>query len=246
MTERESSKSSAERLRWLRHLVIVPEAHARVFDLSLQLEMYDVFHVHWVSRVGHMVGTPAQLIALTALLNHLGWHDTGGLILGLGVVVPLLQLGYAARLDKAVAVAALGPVILMTCVAGLPALSLNPMSAGILFLVGLGIQTFSHLAEPVPPPWSGARGWRSLRESLRVSSPLRQLGFLMLTAVSLVLEAWASLRIFSFQVLFVMMQLGYRPALKQALTGRRPAIQRDWVVGWGDDACVIQRVKLDT
>jgi hypothetical protein len=215
-------------------IFIVPAAHFRVDALRFQLEMYELFHRTTIGRLGHSLGTPIALVGwFTATLAVHPWLGLSfAVATGFGMVANVLRLD---RLIAALtALATLGLALLASAI--VHASGDGACVTGIaITLVGCALQTFSHLAEDVPPPQSGsdqfvpARAWLgrlTLREAAR--SVALTLG------VFFWLEAWASLRILPLQILHVAMRLGHRPELRRALDARVAAIVAGADPRWRD------------
>lgn len=212
---------------WLEHLLIVPGAHVRLGDFEFQASTYEEFHRHGATRVLHMLCTPTVLVGALVLLNALPLGISLGDVpmhvpLG-GVVLAAGLAAYFVGLDALVGLVAI-PVV-----SGLLALSIalshvlgdRAVLVGALMTCGGAIvQASSHLFEDVPPPWSG-RAPRPLSVVLAEATPRLLLGLAVLTLVSFVLEWWASFRVLGLQLNFVVMRLGFRPALHARLLSQK-------------------------
>src|SRR3954470_4584784 len=56
----------------VRYLTIVPQAHYAVRDRDLQMTLYELFHTHPISRIGHAVCTPIVCLSALAVLARFG------------------------------------------------------------------------------------------------------------------------------------------------------------------------------
>jgi uncharacterized membrane protein YGL010W len=216
---------------WLARYLVVPGAHVRIGDFHYQAELYDVFHMTWASRIGHMVCTPIVLLGALTALAAVPVTITGvGVLDGVPVAGVVLAAGLAAYffgLDALTGVATTPIVagLLAASIALARALGDHAATVGAALMIGAAIlQAGSHLFEDVPPPWGAPRTWRPLGEVLRGATPGKLLGLMALTLVSFVLEWWASFRILGLQVNFVAMRLGLRPGLVALLHRRRAEI----------------------
>ncbi len=206
--------------------------------------MYDVFHTTWASRLGHIFGTGCIHTAVGAVVLW-GLLPWSGVVAGSALGAYLaLQLAYALRMDRMVALAMVLPLSLITAGAVVVVAVTGPwtpVAAVILALVGMLVQAGSHGFEPVPPPWSGSNRFVPFSELLRERGLRSIPGFIVLFLLGNVLELWATMRILALQVLFVMLELGYRPELREATLKRRQEILDDPGRGWGGGAVGVRR-----
>jgi len=236
-------QTSQRRLR--DYLFIVPEAHVRLNDFQFQVEIYDVFHRRWGSRIGHTVCTPLVMTGIFALLALLpvGPIDSflGGAPIAHGLAVPatLLLLGWFVSIDT-LAGMMMVPFMALTLVAAhvLDQVSgVHALRNGlILVYVSSFFQMLSHGFEEFPPPLSGSYRWVPFRAWLRRVDVPTVLGLVLAsTTVYTALECWASPRVWLLQMIKVMMAFGYRPELRQMLRKRVPEILADSRNGWGPE-----------
>ena len=206
----------------LERLLIVPRAHTAIFATRFQIEMYELFHRTRGGRLGHLIGTPT-IVAGVLLALHGG---TGSPWWGVGVLAAIVALGL--RVDR-IAAAITG--VLGAALLGLAALVVHAMPASAtlvgVVLVGAGgaIQTLSHTFEDVPPPLSGTTCFVPIREwyaALELRGLLRSAA--LTWGVFFWLELWAAPRIWTIQVLHVLMRLGYRRELQAELDRRAEEI----------------------
>jgi hypothetical protein len=219
-----------------RAFFIVPGAHVR-FDRAFQTEMFELFHGGSLARWGHLVCTPLINVALlTALASLLPGSSLGPFALDGAMLGVLAILVWSFHVDRAAGLVLVPCALLAAVVArelatalGEHALSLSLFAAWLLGAV----QTFSHLSEPIPPPWSGSHGFLPLRAFLE-SAPGPRIASLLLLAgtVFVVLEVWAAPRVWALEVLHVLMRAGYRPELRERLDGRVAEMLRDARTGW--------------
>jgi hypothetical protein len=109
------------------------------------------------------------------------------------------------------------------------------VALGGVVLVGTGgaIQTLSHTFEDVPPPLSGAPSFVAFREWVARTGARALLRSALLTwGVFFWLELWAAPRIWTIQVLHLLMRAGYRSALKSALDARAREILEHPTSDW--------------
>ena len=224
---------------WAYAIFIVPDAHTRITDAEFQGEMYEVFHTSLLARAGHAVCTPIINICLFALagLLSLSMPVADGAITLTGTpIAALLALAFhvviygrwALIMTPVLALAALLATMLRQELGNqLVAVAVSVMIAATLF------QTWSHLGEPLPPPWSRSHCFAPVREVVRQSSP-PQLALLVLYTVSLfpLLEFWAALRIWPLQVAHVLGRAGWMKERTRRLQERVRTIQADTRAGW--------------
>jgi hypothetical protein len=206
----------------LERILIVPRAHTAIFAARFQVEMYELFHRSRGGRLGHLIGTPT--IVLGSLLALHGF--TGAPWWGLALVAAIVGLGLrvdriAAAISGALGIAMLGLVAVWA--------ETTTGSATLvgLVLVGTGgaVQTLSHTFEDVPPPLSGAPSFVAFPEWVARTEARALLRSALLTwGVFFWLELWAAPRIWTIQLLHLLMRAGYRSALKSALDERAQEI----------------------
>lgn len=231
----------------LRHFAhatfIVPAAHVRVFDGDFQTVIYEAFHTCAISRWGHTLCTPIINLAFFAL--------AGTWTFGIDVS------GTAVALNGSYCAAALALVFYLTiygrralCVAPLLALAsvaaillnnlldeqLVPVMVSII-VAATYLQTLSHLAEPIPPPWSGQYEFRSFRDFYD-HAPASRLALLAVLSVTVfpILELWAALRIWPLQVAQFLGHLGFMRDRTRRIRERVHEIQMDTRRGWSQPA----------
>ena len=224
--------------RLLYEVLIVPEAHTRIFDADFQLELYEVFHTTRTTRWLHCICTVivnVSLLAAASAISFPAFHGSTFRVDGalLGAVIALV--GYFA-VHGVWAIMAI-PVLLIGVAAAhvlVPALGVAvvPHALEISFAAGL-VQALSHACEPIPPPWSGGYHWITLRDFLLRSSKIKILRLTVaLFLIYPLLEIWASPRIWPAQVLHGIMQAGFQPLLASRIQERVRKILADPRNGW--------------
>lgn len=199
----------------VKHLFIAPEAHVRIGDVDLQSRLYDAFHTTWLSRWAHVVGTPAMLLAVVLLLARV---PLGPVDLALPVVAALCLWYCRVDLIAGGICTVLGLTAWAAFALWAPPLWLALVIAATVGGLGLTVQTFSHLTEPVPPPWSPVDTPCTLGTFLAQPDKARVvLGVIVMTGMGILLESWAAPRIPPYQVLFVLSRLGWRRRASMAL-----------------------------
>jgi hypothetical protein len=225
------SESRAHAL--VRYLTIVPQAHYAVFDADLQMTLYELFHTHRISRVGHAVCTPIVCFSALAALAQVRLPsplDAPHLSLALPLAALLGANGYLH--GRRIGALTTAVVAMMTLAATLfaaagiphaPALSVSGM------LLAGALQTWSHTFEPVPPPLSGQRHFLSLGEWWSQASPGRKLAAAALaTTAFIALELLASFRILPCQLRVYTLALGHAPSERTALDRRVAELRAAW------------------
>ncbi len=213
-------------------ILIVPAAHTRITDVAFQLEMYELFHRSLGSRLGHMLGTPAILLGAMTLMQRA--PQSIGLVLAFALVA--LMALWGGFIDRAVGVAtaALGGGLVLASAAMANALGPQATTVALgLVLGGTGVQTFSHMFEPVPPPQSGSGEFVPVGRWVRAVT-VRELArsFVLTFGVFYWLELWATPRIWPVQILHLMMRAGYRPELRRRLEDRAAQIVAEPLSDW--------------
>jgi hypothetical protein len=179
----------------LRYLTIVPQAHYSVLDRDLQTALYELFHTHPISRVGHAVCTPIVCISALAALARIGLPlHAPALVFAALLSVNGFLYGVGVLTTTVVAMMTLGA----TLFGGVPHALV--LSLAMMLLAG-ALQTWSHAFEPVPPPLSGQPGFLSAGVWRSQSSPGRKLAAVALSMTAFVaLELLASFRILPCQL----------------------------------------------
>lgn len=215
-----------------RTLLIVPAAHYRIFAADFQVEMYELFHTRAGCRLLHMASTPVAVIGLLVALGTAlapGWSWAPPLALG------ALVVGWGLRVDRLVgAVTAALTALSLVAAHRIGLASAHPVALGAALALGAAtVQFASHAFEDIPPPMSNEVGWVPALAWLRKASVARMLTFLVLGVTMYTwLELWAAPRVWSLQVLHMLMRAGHRPALRAALAARVESIvahpEREW------------------
>jgi hypothetical protein len=228
---------------------IVPAAHTAVLDGTKQAELYEVFHTRPLARWGHALFTPIANVALLALASQVTIEvasGEGSVAIQGSIAAAVITLLFYLAVHGVWAIAMAIPLGLALVAAhGLAGLLGESAALGSL-AIALGAalcQTFTHLPEPVPPPWSGRYAFVPVREMIS-KWRIGELALLALASLVVypVLELWAAPRIWPVQMLQV---LGEIPWLRERTARYRErvrAIHEDARVGWsvppmsGDEA----------
>lgn len=216
--------SSSHRLvRWL---TIVPAAHYRLLDTSFQMNLYRLFHGRSLSRVAHAVCSPLVTLFMLAALAHV---RPGGVPLSWPFA--LLAAAYGFAYGPAVGFALAPVVALLALGAGFVARE-TPVSVALgAMLLFAGLQAWSHMLEPVPPPLSGQDGFVPVGQWWRASTCERRTAAIVLSAtVFVLLELIASPKVLACQVLEYLFALGYRPALRAQIDRDAGVLMTHWNV----------------
>ncbi|WP_157070111.1 hypothetical protein [Sandaracinus amylolyticus] len=223
---------------WIHDVLIVPAAHTRVLDGDLQTELYEVFHTRPIARWGHALCTPVINVALLALCAEVtvqlatrgGHTEIDGAIAGAAIALAFyvaVHGAWALVMAPLLALAVLGAHGLREV------LGAHAVSGAIVIALGaVWVQTLSHVFEPVPPPWSRAASFGTVRELWERTSIARIVA-LAVTGVLVfpVLELWASPRVWPLQIAHAMRRLGWKHG-SATLEERVRTIHRDARAGW--------------
>jgi len=205
----------------LRYLTIVPAAHYRAWDVTYQRRLYALFHTSTACKVLHSICTPIAIWFMLAAL----WHvEVAGVLIGgaplrLSLLLAALFAAYAFSHDRLVGVLLLPVYATLWFLASAFAERQGP--AGLSFAIGglftaSALQTASHFFEPVPPPLSGSERFIPFTRFWRTASAARKaLALLLASSVYVLLELYASPRVFPCQALFLLQKLGYRGPLRE-------------------------------
>jgi len=214
----------------LERILIVPQAHTAIFATRFQIEMYELFHRSLGGQLGHMIGTPIIVLGMFVGLHgatHSVWP-------GIALLAAIVALGMRVDAIAASIIGVLGATMLALTVAWADVWAASGTVVGAA-LVGTGcaVQTLSHLFEDVPPPLSGTTRFVPVREWLRRLDLRNAARSSLLTmGVFFWLELWATPRIWTIQVLHVLMGGGYKPELRAALDRRAQEILADPTCDW--------------
>ena len=224
---------------WKYVFFIVPAAHTEIFNRELQSLLYEAFHTTPVSRFGHALCTPVINILFFSLggLLSIDLNARGETVMVNGIIILVLlaqvfYLGIYGRWALCMA-----PLL---GVAGFIAARLyNVYQTDMAIIAPVGmlifafLQTFSHSAEPLPPPWSGNFRFKPLRQFLR-EEPVANILLLAMLSITVypLLELWAAFRIWPLQLAQIMRRYGLLDCGKQELQERVRAVHTDTRNGW--------------
>lgn len=209
----------------LDHLLVLPCAHWRFQDFLWQHAVYSLFHRTWLARITHAVGMAPNTvlwIALAALLP-LGPIDGGAALVAILAALYLWS-------DRVVGLVLLPVLAGMWWVAHAWIAAWGPdalRSTLVAAAAFAGVQSFGHLFEPIPPPWTGGPTFVPFVPWWRASSWGRRVAIGAMLPVGAVLEFWASPRLLPAQVMFVLGWLGYRRDFRADSDARAAAYGRD-------------------
>lgn len=214
----------------LDHILTIPEAQIKIFDLEWQSAFYSVFHQTTFSKMLHTLCMAPIVFSLFVLTSYL---DIGGAqiisnfpvytaVNGAFLVLIIFALWYLV-MDTTIGLVSL-PILLFFWIA---ANTFNAafgaegwkIALGILFLCSF-VQTISHQPEPVPPPHSGSNKFLSYKEWNASAHWTNKLKVSVLFPVFVMVELISSPRLLPIQVLRLMHRMGYKPKLK-AITEAR-------------------------
>ncbi len=223
--------------RWLRAFVVAPFTQFTLRSFDLQIFLLDVMHMSWMARVGHLIGMTCVNLFFMAWLVSMGgpW---------LAATFATLLLGWYRAVAREAGLPAWWGVMVVW-VTGLwlgawlvGSLGWSSWVFGVAIVASGCLITFPHAAESKMPPRAGdPQRWVSAWEYVfgtpqRRPEPLVVLRRAMRVAaypwIGLVNEIWASPRLMPYNVLRLMLGLGYAPALKRKLDQRR---DRAWASG---------------
>jgi uncharacterized membrane protein YGL010W len=204
----------------VRYLTIVPKAHYAVLDADLQMTLYELFHTHRISRVGHAVCTPIVCFSALATLAQVKLPaplDALSLALPLAALLAANGHLHGRRIGVLTTVIVATMTLAATFFAAAGVSHALALSVGGMVLAG-ALQTWSHSFEPVPPPLSGQRGFVPFGVWWSHASPGRKLAAAALaTTVFVALELLASFRILPCQLRVYALALGATPSERMAL-----------------------------
>ena len=224
---------------WKHTLFIVPAAHTRIFDDEFQGMMYETFHMTRTSRLCHALCTPLINLALFSLGGlftvPLAPIDPSLSVSGILVLVLLAQAFYL--LIYGAWTLCMLPLLLLAGVIARVAWLAVPSDIAVIapavMLILAYLQTFSHWAEPLPPPWSRNNRFKPVRQFLQTESAVNILKLALLTfTVYPLLELWAAFRIWPLQLAQLLYRFGYFQDRMRSLHEQARQVHQDTRTGW--------------
>lgn len=214
-----------------RAFLVAPFTQLTFVSFDLQAFLFDVFHTTWIARVGHFVGMAGVnfflMVATGALAGPAGVLAYGGLLLGwYAVVARAARLpGWWLATVPMVAALAAGAMAWPALTVGAPGWLAAPW---VGLLASGAVISFSHAPEPWFPPRAGDPvRWTTVAGFIRGEGAeaakgrwRRLLRVAAFPFIGIVDELWAAPRLLPYNLLRVMLALGYAPALKAELDSR--------------------------
>lgn len=231
-----------------REVLIAPFTQLTLVSFDLQAYLFDLLHTSTIARVGHGVG----MLGVVAI----GLCGAAGVHPGLAVAAAAALWAWYAVIARAAGLPGWAAAMALG-MAGLAALAVACPLGATAAIGGVAASAFvvavSHLAEPTIPPRAGEGDrWVSVPEyafgrpdaPVRGLERLRRIGrLIVLFPLGFANELWASPRLLPYNVLWLMMDVGYAPALRATLDARIAAATADGnpaldFVGSGGATCL--------
>lgn len=219
---------ATQRISITEHLLTIPEAQVRIFDLKWQSTFYTVFHQTKTSRLLHTFCMAPIVFSLFILASYIDFSDAA-LMTSLpavtavngALVVLLISATWYLLMDVAVGLATLPIILGFWVLANVFSASLGVngiyLAVGMLLLFSF-IQTVSHQPEPVPPPHSGSKKFIAYKKWIKTATIGQKLKVIVLFPVFTFVELISSPRLLPVQVLRLMHRFGYRKDLEKETT----------------------------
>ncbi len=216
----------------LDHLLTIPEAQVKVFDIEWQSAFYSVFHQTKTSRLLHALCMAPIVISLFVLMSYVSfgkfalfsWAPEITAVNG-AFVLMLFSMVWYLLMDVRVGLLSLPFLFSFWLVSnGIHYIGGDltwKITLGVLFL-GSAIQTISHQPELVPPPHSGSSEFVNFKLWVKEVPFAHRLRIALMFPIFTMLELISSPRLFAVQLLRLMHKFGYKPELKK-LTEKRAA-----------------------
>lgn len=250
-------------LRWA---MIAPMTQLTFASFEMQCFLYQVFHLTWAARLGHLFGMTSQILFVlaggaTLPLGQSGLHWGHVFAAGFALWWCGVALAVGLRLWAGVALLLVAG-LLQAAEALVPQLTALQVAGGwqgamanpwLGALASAFVVAVSHAPEPKLPPRAVSGGrWRSVADYVlgqgeQLSLPIqlgRALRVSAFVPLGVLNELWAGLRLMPYGWLMVMFRLGYAPDLwaelqrreAKALASGNPAID---FVGVGGGAMLV-------
>lgn len=218
----------ATRTSIIQHLLTIPEAQLRIFDLKWQSTFYTVFHQTKTSKLLHTVCMAPIVFSLFALASYI--NISGGSLIGSlpsitavngALIVLIVSAIWYLIMDLTVGMVTLPIILSFWILANLFNASLGTtgiyVALVMLFLFSF-IQTVSHQPEPVPPPHSGGQKFVAYKKWMKIASLGQKIKVIVLFPVFTCVELISSPRLLPVQVLRLMHRFGFRKELEEETT----------------------------
>lgn len=217
----------ATRTSIIRHLLTIPEAQVRVFDLKWQSTFYTVFHQTKTSKLLHTICMAPIVFCLFALSSYINFGQSlsSGLFTATAIngafIVLIVSAVWYILMDVTIGLVTL-PVIgafwvlanLFNAYFGTTGIY---VALGMLFFFSF-LQTVSHQPEPVPPPHSGGNKFIAYKKWIKTASIAQKVKVVVLFPVFTCVELISSPRLLPVQVLRLMHRFGYKKDFEQETT----------------------------
>lgn len=210
------------------HLLTIPEAQVRIFDLKWQSTFYTVFHQTKTSKLLHTLCMAPIVFSLFALASYINFSDVSLInslpsvtaINGALVVLIVSAIWYLV-MDLTIGLITIPIIIAFWILANTFNTFLGAngiyIALGMLFLFSF-IQTVSHQPEPVPPPHSGSKKFVADKKWMKISSIGQKVKVFVLFPVFTCVELISSPRLLPVQVLRLMHRFGFRKEFEKETT----------------------------
>ncbi|MFT5104205.1 MAG: YGL010W-like membrane protein [Candidatus Latescibacterota bacterium] len=212
------------------HLLTIPEAQVRIFDLKWQSTFYTVFHQTKTSKLLHTLCMAPIVFSLFALASYVEFSDAYlfeafpiiTVVNGALLVFVISAIWYLI-MDITVGLVTV-PIILTFWLLANAFNAVFGTDGVYLALITLFtfsfIQTLSHQPEPVPPPHSGSKKFVAFKKWAKIASVSQKIKVITLFPVFTCVELISSPRLLPVQVLRLMHRFGFRKDLEKETTER--------------------------
>lgn len=218
------------------HLLTIPEAQLRVFDLKWQSTFYTVFHQTRISKLLHTFCMAPIVFSLYILASYVNILEASLLssapnitaVNGSLIVLILSSIWYLI-MDVTIGLVTMPIILAFWVLANVFNSYFGTtgiyIALGMLFLFSF-IQTVSHQPEPVPPPHSGSKKFLAYKKWMKIASIGQKVKVIVLFPVFTCVELISSPRLLPVQVLRLLHRFGYRKELEQETTERAKRVLR--------------------
>lgn len=221
---------SQQKISLSQHLLTIPQAQVKIFDIEWQSAFYEVFHQTKTSRLLHTICMAPIVYSLFVLASYIEFSNASILpstpaytAVNGAFVVMLVSAIWYLLMDLTIGLISLPILVAFWFLANVFSFSFGTdgiYAALVMLFTFSFIQTVSHQPEPVPPPHSGKKGFVAYKKWVKSATLAQKVKVILLFPVFTIVELISSPRLLPVQILRLMQKFGFRPELKKLTTER--------------------------